>query len=151
MSELQSIVLSKDEIVAEVRRRLDEKGLLSTYDRDQYLRNREKRLADGKAYRATRHEQYRDYQRRWRSENPELNRERQRLSSARKLEKEAGRPKPDKCEICGSDTNLCFDHCHVSGKFRGWICSRCNKVLGFVEDDPEILYSLAEYLREQDR
>lgn len=38
------------------------------------------------------------------------------------------------------------DHCHATGKFRGLLCSRCNLALGYAQDDPEILRSLASYL-----
>ena len=70
-------------------------------------------------------------------------------------EKLAGRPKPKQCETCGdfvdktktiSFTSICFDHDHKTGKFRGWICRRCNTILGYVKDNPELLRSLANYL-----
>src|SRR5258706_2383981 len=63
----------------------------------------------------------------------------------------AGRPRPDVCDICKQNNRwICFDHCHASGRFRGWICDRCNKVLGLVEDDPALLRALAEYLERSD-
>ncbi len=88
---------------------------------------------------------------RMRSTNPEVSREIRRRFHERK-EKErvalAGRPRPDKCEICGEfNLRICFDHCHNTGKFRGWLCDRCNKVLGIVKDSPELLENLANYLR----
>jgi len=62
----------------------------------------------------------------------------------------AGNCPPDKCEICGSPPRyrkrLAFDHCHTTGKFRGWLCERCNSVLGYVKDNSELLRSLATYL-----
>ncbi len=59
----------------------------------------------------------------------------------------AGRPKPDVCEICGElNIRIVFDHCHKRGFFRGWICDRCNRVLGLVRDSPELLSLLARYL-----
>lgn len=41
------------------------------------------------------------------------------------------------CHICGIaeakiDRSLCADHCHETGKFRGWLCHRCNTGLGFL-------------------
>jgi len=62
------------------------------------------------------------------------------------LEKEAGRPKPDNCEVCGKKGRICFDHCHNSSKFRGWICEQCNVILGYANDNPKILRLLADYL-----
>lgn len=58
----------------------------------------------------------------------------------------AGRDKPDVCEICSEAGKIVFDHDHATDGFRGWICDRCNKTLGHVKDDPELLYKLAEYL-----
>ena len=59
---------------------------------------------------------------------------------------QAGRPKPARCECCGDPAKLVFDHDHVSGKFRGWICQHCNHALGHVRDDPLRLTKLITYL-----
>jgi hypothetical protein len=62
----------------------------------------------------------------------------------------AGRPKPETCEICNElNLRIVFDHCHAHGHFRGWICDRCNKVLGLVKDSSELLSKLREYLGER--
>lgn len=37
-------------------------------------------------------------------------------------------------------------HEHVTGKFRGWLCRRCNTVLGMIEDDTNLLEMLIAYL-----
>ena len=50
------------------------------------------------------------------------------------------------CITCGSTDRLVYDHCHTSGKFRGVLCHRCNAVLGFVGDDPNLLRNLVGYL-----
>ena len=60
----------------------------------------------------------------------------------------AGRKKPELCESCGGRRGrICFDHDHKTGKFRGWICDRCNMCLGFARDNPDILILLANYVR----
>ena len=66
--------------------------------------------------------------------------------------KNAPRPKPDNCEICGTlgkdlKKGLCYDHDHITGKFRGWLCSRCNVALGMVNDNTETLLALVEYIK----
>jgi hypothetical protein len=61
-------------------------------------------------------------------------------------EKQAGRPKPKQCEICGAFGRIDFDHDHKTGKFRGWICHRCNITLGFVKDSKDLLNMLIDYL-----
>ena len=55
-----------------------------------------------------------------------------------------------RCLICGrvmgprQDTHI--DHDHATGKVRGLLCGRCNKVLGFAGDDPAILTGAVRYL-----
>jgi hypothetical protein len=64
-----------------------------------------------------------------------------------KNERLAGRPKPKRCEVCSKDgRNICFDHCHKSQKFRGWICSNRNSVLGYAKDSIPTLRKLITYL-----
>ncbi len=109
-------------------------------------------------------ERYRASQRKWYRANRELvkKREKERIAKigtkviyARhkanrdaRLVNMAGRPKPLVCDLCnGSDNRgIVFDHCHASGKFRGWLCDRCNKVLGLLKDDPSLLRKMATYL-----
>ena len=55
------------------------------------------------------------------------------------------------CECCGEAPsgrykNLCLDHCHTTGKFRAWLCDKCNRALGMVIDNPDILRKLAMIL-----
>lgn len=55
------------------------------------------------------------------------------------------------CEICGAFGNsfkrgLHFDHDHNTGKFRGWICVRCNLALGMVKDNVGILQKMIIYI-----
>ena len=63
-----------------------------------------------------------------------------------KLEKLAGRKQSEQCEVCGALGRICFDHNHETRLFRGWICARCNKILGFAKDSPELLVWLSKYL-----
>jgi hypothetical protein len=62
----------------------------------------------------------------------------------------APRPRPDKCEACGSNGTICFDHDHITNKFRGWICMQCNFALGQVHDDKKILLDLIKYLEKHE-
>lgn len=59
----------------------------------------------------------------------------------------------ENCHVClrpiaGKDAKL--DHCHKTGHCRGWLCHRCNYVLGAVKDDVDVLRQLIRYL-EKDR
>lgn len=100
----------------------------------------------------------REYVKRYRKKHPERVAETQKKYNTKNpgraqkrknriLEEMAGRPKPAACEICGSAKGrIAFDHCHRTGKFRGWICNGCNVVLGYVNDDPNHLRKLIAYL-----
>lgn len=56
------------------------------------------------------------------------------------------------CEICGKEepkrnTNkLCLDHDHITGEFRGFLCSECNSGLGKFKDSVENLEKAIQYL-----
>jgi hypothetical protein len=55
----------------------------------------------------------------------------------------------DACAICGapfSVTTPHIDHCHESGRIRGFLCSACNFGLGHFNDDPIRLVSAVRYL-----
>jgi hypothetical protein len=59
------------------------------------------------------------------------------------------RPRPDRCECCGEIPTtkhpLHFDHCHDTGRFRGWCCAGCNNGTG-IADNPKRLRLRALYL-----
>jgi len=132
-------------------------------------RNPEKRAAQSKRRYSKHKDKINVYRKEWRSRNIDhvrqldkenrkrmraLNPEKEKARLKRfseKMEKkrilEAGREKPELCEICfTNEFKVVFDHCHNSGKFRGWICDRCNRVLGIVKDSPALLKKLALYL-----
>lgn len=56
------------------------------------------------------------------------------------------------CEICGdsfNDTRMNIDHNHLSGKFRGLLCGKCNMALGLMRDSLSNLESAANYIKEK--
>lgn len=88
----------------------------------------------------------------WQRKNPERARERQRRWRHKKEKIPAAtRPAPLACENCsrvfrnGFDRHL--DHCHMTGKFRGWLCNRCNRGLGYFDDCIEGLQQAIRYLQ----
>lgn len=55
----------------------------------------------------------------------------------------------NKCFICGGvddKKTLSVDHDHRTGKVRGLLCIRCNRLLGYARDNPTILHSAELYL-----
>lgn len=52
------------------------------------------------------------------------------------------------CELCkgGAGERLHVDHDHETGLVRALLCSRCNRGLGFAQDDPVLLRRWADYV-----
>lgn len=108
--------------------------------RNWYAKNREKVIAHVSRYRKSHP---------W---TPEYARER-KLKSAygltiedynRMLRKQGGT-----CAICFRPPNgerLVVDHDHIQNKVRGLLCSRCNKGIGMLEDNPRLLSKAVTYL-----
>ncbi|MCA1569791.1 MAG: endonuclease VII domain-containing protein [Chloroflexi bacterium] len=114
--------------------------------------------------------------RRWRSANPERNREQQDKSNRKRLadpqhrqwkrdnelRRTYGLTRSDVdamleaqdhlCAICrrahvGPGTRLHVDHCHDSKRVRGLLCGKCNTAIGLLDDDPQRADAVAAYLR----
>lgn len=63
----------------------------------------------------------------------------------------ATRKEPLACECCGMPFTMtkkgsCIDHDHMTGAFRGWLCSKCNTALGTVGDSREGVLQLLAYV-----
>jgi hypothetical protein len=84
--------------------------------RDWYLAHREESIARTKA---------------WRKVNPDGRRKHRR--TARGVFDATSETKISPCELCLRIMKLQQDHNHSSGKKRGWLCSRCNLLLGWWE------------------
>lgn len=65
------------------------------------------------------------------------------------------------CEICGKvesqihhatgeAQNLSVDHDETTGKIRGILCSTCNRGIGFLQHDKQILQAAIKYLETRD-
>lgn len=62
-----------------------------------------------------------------------------------------------KCFLCSASAGpliegrslkyrLSVDHCHQTGEIRGLLCDRCNRGIGLLQDDPNLIRRAAEYL-----
>ena len=58
----------------------------------------------------------------------------------------------DVCEVCGAESGdknwekLCYDHDHTNMKFRGVLCSKCNRAIGQLGDTKESIKKVLNYL-----
>ena len=77
----------------------------------------------------------------------------------KKLRQENEEPSMDyKCPICQRSGKQCkgeggkstgpwvIDHCHETKEFRGWLCHKCNRALGHLNDSLELLERAIKYL-----
>lgn len=52
------------------------------------------------------------------------------------------------CKICGTKMDkICLDHAHDSNKVRGLLCDRCNRGLGFFNDNIEGMERALKYIK----
>lgn len=55
--------------------------------------------------------------------------------------------KPEVSTWKGKVKHLAVDHCHKSGKIRDLLCVKCNKALGLVDDNIDLLKECIKYLQ----
>ena len=46
----------------------------------------------------------------------------------------------------GKPLSLSVDHCHETGAVRGLLCNNCNRAIGMLEDNIDVLQSAQNYL-----
>jgi len=51
------------------------------------------------------------------------------------------------CEICKTDVDLCIDHNHDTGEYRGTLCRACNRGIGMLKDNSILAFRAYEYLK----
>lgn len=121
-------------------------------NKESYKRHREKRLAGAKNYRERNAELVRQKRLDWWAANPDANR-RHRLARYGLTPEDADRilaEQGNACAICReiptAKHGFATDHCHVSGKFRAFLCPQCNTAIGLMKDDAARLRAAADYL-----
>ncbi len=67
----------------------------------------------------------------------------------KKTDNKADYPRTKHCEICSKTGTVVFDHNHITGKFRGWLCIKCNSGIGLLGDSYFIVSNALRYLAER--
>lgn len=63
---------------------------------------------------------------------------------------EPTRAEPRLCECCSrppGKKSLSLDHDHITGAFRGWLCTRCNTAIGKLGDNIDGVQMAIDYLK----
>jgi hypothetical protein len=50
------------------------------------------------------------------------------------------------CALCRTGTPAHVDHSHATAEVRGIVCFNCNRALGYLDDQPDFLYRMADYM-----
>lgn len=72
-----------------------------------------------------------------------------KIKLKKKREEQASRPRSILCECCSGEpgkNGIVWDHDHKTGNFRGWLCNRCNRVLGMCKDSKDVFEKMIYYL-----
>ena len=55
--------------------------------------------------------------------------------------------KPEKAQQGNKSVwELAVDHCHKTGKVRGLLCNKCNRAIGYLDDNPLLTDRATKYL-----
>ena len=116
-------------------------------------------------YRKKHHEKLDIYNLQWRERNPEKYKQyaltshrRKKFGIEPKQYDEMNAEQNGVCLICGlpetvkrngNTRTLCVDHSHETDEIRGLLCSKCNLVLGLINDSTSILSKMILYLEKK--
>ena len=109
-------------------------------------------LTERKPYYVANKERLNATTRRWKAENPDRVRSTARIKKYGTDGQDLWKSQRGMCAICSKDLSaervrdVMLDHCHQTGRVRGWLCRRCNSALGLFCDSPERVRAALEYL-----
>ena len=126
-----------------------------------YWLNRDKSLAEVKAWRERNREKMALLQRKYDFKRPNKT---ERLKDSRRrhlrgtygLTEEQFKQLGDRCQICGStkgrprsngtNDSLVVDHCHDTGRVMGLLCHQCNTGIGHFYHDTQLIANALQYV-----
>jgi uncharacterized membrane protein YvbJ len=91
----------------------------------------------------------------WAKKNPKLRHKGQSKSKYSITGEQYDAIYSDLCAVCGKPETdkrngkirmLSIDHNHDTGKIRGMLCGKCNKALGLLDENIDILLSMIKYI-----
>lgn len=127
------------------------------YKKNYYLGHREDLLAKGRAYHLVNREKDNARVRAHRLSHCEDRRAREKVLVLKRQHGLTPAEFESLLKIQGGVCAICkksewngkrphIDHDHRTGKIRGILCGKCNRALGFIDDDPDIALAIIEYL-----
>lgn len=125
------------------------------YAKEWYAKNKERESVKRRSYYEANKEVIKLRAKTWESQNPIRVKERgwkRKGIEITHAEYEAMLVQQEyRCAICGVhaselDRALCVDHDHKTGQVRGLLCNNCNRSIGLLQDDPDVLRAALIYL-----
>jgi len=124
-----------------------------------YLKHKERLVQEARDKRSKEPEKYKKYVHKWKSKNPDRERERNLAQFGLTIEDyDAMHEAQDGlCAICkqpetsnrdGKVYRLAVDHDHKTGKVRGLLCFKCNSAMGSFEKREIPLENVLKFLKE---
>lgn len=125
--------------------------LCAQRQRNYRLRNLEKCKARVRRYQETHKEQARARGKLWALKNRKRlqhQRLKRRYGISLKYYEQILQDQGNKCAICvkSRKRGLFVDHCHITNRVRGLLCSNCNSILGMADEDIRLLKRVIYYI-----
>lgn len=112
------------------------------YYKEHYIKNKEKYIKNQAEYKKNNIEKYKLYHNKY-----VMNK---RFGISIETYTEMFNRQNGVCAICNlkekSSKRMAIDHCHKTGKIRGLLCSWCNRAIGLLKDDVNLLKNSITYL-----
>jgi hypothetical protein len=129
--------------------------VISEKRKKEYVENKEEHRSKDEKYRNANRETIKKRQRKWYEDNVDrVKGNKLKYSYGITLEEYQAmfNAQEGKCLICNRHQDelkqaLYVDHDHVTEKIRGLLCHKCNTVLGYADDDIQVLINAIEYLK----